>query len=662
VVIASSRKPAVLDPELLVVAPFEVLDPDLDRVQHHLANELARNLDGVGPYRTVPPTVVSGQWDGRADRASATRLGRRTRAGVVLFGQLSKVGPDSVRVRVALLEAGRDHILAEIDRAESAGSRDRLADSLTLDVMRALAPTAGMPARWLSVGTRSLPALKAFIQGERHFRRFALDSAVASYDRAIALDTAFAVALHAAGLARAWNLQPADAYAARAAGLNHGLSLRDSLLIASAPGGAGSDPASFHALARQRFATLDEAGRRYPEDPEVWFQLGDHRFHNGFAVWWNTWNDARAAFDRAIALDSSYAVAYIHPVEIALNDNDAAAALRYVRGYLAIPSVDPDGGAMRLLSLLLDREHAGPHDFDEELTRASFTALRRLAFAIRTWPDSTEAQITVARRLLAAAEATMPGGSPAGEYSLRPYRSLLAHALIFRGHLGEARGVVGDRFVMPAFMELAELGAIPPETVETAVARWLRYPYHPDYQGDHILFPWLMEAPCYRTMDVAWWWATRRDTAKLRRLVRREDLTARSGSPSSVAPWARPVPRFARAALALALGDTAGAALTSLWMPPDSICDSRPHVQALFQVLSAIGREREATTVFDWRHDRWVPWVLARARLAERLDDRPTAVKYYQFVVRAWLHADPELQPIVAEARESLRRLGGEPR
>ncbi len=193
------------------------------------------------------------------------------------------------------------------------------------------------------------------------------------------------------------------------------------------------------------------------------------------------------------------------------------------------------------------------------------------------------------------------------------------------------------------------------------MARWWRFPYHPDYQGDHVLFPWLTEAPCYRTMDVAWWWAARRDTTRLRRLVQREDSIARTVTSPSVAPWSRPVPRFARAALAMARGDTAGAALMSLWLPPDSICDSRPHVEALFQVLVAVGREQEATTVFDWRHDRWVPWVLARARLAERLGDRATAIHYYQFVRQAWLHADPELQPIVAEALTAIQRLGGGP-
>lgn len=653
-VVASSLRPARLDSELLVVAPFEILDRKLQKLNEPLLNGLSRNLDGFGPFRTVPPSGVGSGGEPQYDRAAATALGRRTGAGIVLFGQLTSVRPDSVRLRVGILDVATDGIVAEIDRTGPADAPDRLADSLSLDVIRARAPAAGIPLRLLSVGARSLPALKAFIQGERYFRRFALDSAVSSYERAIGLDTTFAVAIRAAGVARSWNFQDGGAYLVRAGVLNHGLSGRDSLAVASDAQGVFSDPAAFHHAVAGRFAILNEAVRRYPDDAELWFQLGDLRFHNGFEVWWNTWSDARAAFDRAIALDSSLAVAYVHAVEIALNDADTAAARRYVRGYLAIPSVNAGGAAMRLLDRLLDT-NTDTDVIDRELLTARLPALRRLAFAVRTWPDAREHQVRVARHLVARAT---PGTSPAADYDLRQYQSLLAQALIFRGHLREAREVVGDRFVMSPFMELAHLGAIPPETVETAIARWLKFPQHPDYAGDHVAFPWLMEAPCYRTMEVAWWWATRRDTVQLRRLLHREDSTTRVVRVASLAQWARPVPRFVRSALALARGDTA-AALGPLWFAPDSLCpDARPHARALFRVLAAQRRDRDAETVFDWRHDRWVPWVFERARLAERRHDRATAIKFYRFVADAWHNADPELHSIVGEARSALERLG----
>ncbi len=53
--------------------------------------------------------------------------------------------------------------------------------------------------------------------------------------------------------------------------------------------------------------------------------------------------------------------------------------------------------------------------------------------------------------------------------------------------------------------------------------------------------------------------------------------------------------------------------------------------------------------------------VLERGRVAERLNDRATAARSYQYVLDAWRHADPELRPYVDEARAGLARLSREP-
>ena len=54
-------------------------------------------------------------------------------------------------------------------------------------------------------------------------------------------------------------------------------------------------------------------------------------------------------------------------------------------------------------------------------------------------------------------------------------------------------------------------------------------------------------------------------------------------------------------------------------------------------------------------------WTLERARVAERLGERETAARDYQYVLGVWRHADAQLQPYVAEAREGLLRISGEP-
>ncbi len=48
--------------------------------------------------------------------------------------------------------------------------------------------------------------------------------------------------------------------------------------------------------------------------------------------------------------------------------------------------------------------------------------------------------------------------------------------------------------------------------------------------------------------------------------------------------------------------------------------------------------------------------------MSETLDNRDEAINAYSYVLDAWRHAEPELQPLVEEARGALERLGGEPR
>jgi serine/threonine-protein kinase len=510
------------------------------------------------------------------------------------------------------------------------------------------------------VGTNSLPALKAFLQGERFLRRFALDSAITSYDRAVTIDTTFALSLRRLQLAIGWNDSggPVD-YFARAAALNHGLSVRDSLLVLSDSGFAGpaslpNHPANRSAVQR-RVAILEEAARRYPEDPEVWYHLGEVRFHSGFVVG-NTWNDARAAFDRAIALDSGFAPAYVHPVEIALNENDPHAALRYVRGYLGISSVIPGGAAMHLLAEVLDPQGPGPRDVARDFDTASPAALHLLALAVQSWPDVDETQLHVWPRVIATRRGRLSPRSSSFYPWLPVYLSMVPRVLIYRGHLQEARSIVGNH-VGAAFMELAELGLIPRETVETALSEWFHHPSEEDLS----LYPRVAAGPCHRTLDAALWWAVQKDTASLQRLVRREASAARTVNP--LAPInARPVPELASAALALARGDTTSA-LSRFLAFPDSLCPDAGRLREVrFRLLAAAGRDSEAAAVFDRSHDRRVPLMLERARLAERLGDRPTALHYYQFVFQAWQHADPELQAVVAQARAAIVRLGGDPR
>src|SRR5439155_18804201 len=151
--------------------------------------------DGAGPLRTVSPTLVVRRWSGRADAPSAQALGQATGARTVVFGGLMRAGADSVRLTATVLDVAGPNVLGEIELRESTDRIDRLADSLTVRVLRELGRTRAIGlVRSAPLGSRSLPALKAFLQGEQFLRRSEWDSALTYHQRAIGLDSSFALA------------------------------------------------------------------------------------------------------------------------------------------------------------------------------------------------------------------------------------------------------------------------------------------------------------------------------------------------------------------------------------------------------------------------------------------------------------------------------------
>jgi hypothetical protein len=124
--------------------------------------------------------------------------------------------------------------------------------------------------------------------------------------------------------------------------------------------------------------------------------------------------------------------------------------------------------------------------------------------------------------------------------------------------------------------------------------------------------------------------------------------------------------REARAYVSLIRGDSSSA-LRQLQAIPDTICiDCARRILVQARLLAAAHQEQEALDLLDrfFYHDMDPLSVLAmleRARLAETLGERARAIDAYEFVLDTWRHADPGLQKYVAESREALGRLGGEP-
>jgi eukaryotic-like serine/threonine-protein kinase len=628
-----------LDADLVAVAPFEVLEPDLQLWREGLVDVVARDLDGIGPLRSVAPTTVVRRWSGRPDAVSAEALGRRTGAGIAVYGQVVGTGPDSVRLDATVLAVEGRRVLAQLRLGGTRARMDRLADSLTVAVLRELGRTRPLgPYRLASIGSTSLPALRAFLQGEQFFRRTDWDSALAYYGEALEHDSSFALAWRRTAVALGWQRSGLDAlareYHLRAAGLNHGLSPRDSLLLVadslSAAMYAGLQDTTWYAHARRLYDVVGDVTTRYPEDPEAWYALGEARFHFGFAPDLGAGQRAALeAFDRAIALDSAFGPAYIHPVDLALTLEGPAAARRYIDAYLALDPKDVNAQGVRALAALLEPGDGAVADAVDSLPVE--VVRHMLAGGIGRWPDSAE----TGRRLAQAARTRW--GDSLGLSPMLP-----ALQLAYRGHLREAFSRFGPAAPVVVLWG-GMLGVLPPDTV------------------DAIFVAYRRERSAGQQY-AAGWWAARRDTAALLEHV---TSMTRLGE-SHEQPFLRPIYRYgagaARAYLSLARGDTADA-LARFEALPDSLCPwctMIPLTRA--QLLAWAGRDADAAARL--RRDlaatyepATVLWVLERGRVHERLGNREVAADAYRFVADVWRNADPELQPFAREAAGGLARL-----
>jgi serine/threonine-protein kinase len=528
---------------------------------------------------------------------------------------------------------------------------DRVADSLTVRVLRELGRTRAIGVvRSASLGSRSMSALKAFLQGEQFLRRSEWDSSLAYHQRAIGLDSGFTLAWSHAGMAAGWQHSAGDSlsrlYKIRAGAMNHGLAPRESLIVqaeslaAVVYQGPQLLGGKWWTYGRRLIATLDEAVRRYPTDPELWYMLGDARYHAGGLARIQP-STSLEAFDRAIALDSAFTPSYVHAIQLAFDVGDDAAGRRYAEAFLRAGAMGSYAQSTELVTELLDparRERAISYladSADPHVFQAVWGALGR-------WIDSAETAVKLVRRRVAS-EKKAGKTTNFGVF-------MLPVALAGRGHVKEAAQATTFAQLLSQY---ALVGAIPADSAAKLARRWATTP------GDGII----PAAPLL---------AAAHDTTSLKLAIQRID-SARQHPPPNAPPIVRDflgyLPVTQRAYLALAKGDTTEA-LRLFAARPDSACFGQCPIDGLVyvQLLAARHRDAEAAAQLERPLAGFqaglmpvdILRALERGRVNERLGNRARAIEGYSLVVKAWRHGDPELQGYVDEARAALARLSAE--
>jgi len=633
----------------VVVAPFDVSTRALKVWHEGMVDLLARNIDGAGLLRVVPPVLAIRNWQegARSVRGAAVQLAQRTNAQYAIYGSLVPALADSVRLHFELADAATDSVLADVDLINA--DVKQLANALTFRVVNELGKRHRIGAvRATSIGSDSAQALKAFLEGEQYYRRTSWDSASVAYARAVSIDTEFALALRRSGQVAAWRSSESDsvtrAFALRAGARNRNLAPRDSLLIVadslrSALDAPGVDQPDW-GIARRLFATVNEAVARYPNDPEVWYVVGEARFHHGYGSMFDMSEaELRDAFNRSVALDSSFAPAYIHLVELGFTLDGAPAGRAAALEFLARNPAGAHADGIRLVDLVTDPARSSDAGAVEKgLDGARSGALLRGWRILRRWPDDAETALRFLRAL-----ARHPRSSKDFDKDSVSLAMYLPLQLAYRGRLHEAYLAMGNR---PGrlFAQFAILGAIDTETASAVFAQSL----------------------ATRKAEARWalpWWADRGDTASILALLRLYGAkNVREGAERIVYP--EHDSQAARAYLFLARRDTTNA-IKAFTLLSDTLClrCDQDHLTTArlmekardFGAADKILRQR----LYSYLTPIEIVIALERGKVAEAAGHRDVALKSYQLVIRAWARGDPEVQPFVQAAQAGIRRLGG---
>jgi tetratricopeptide (TPR) repeat protein len=353
----------------LAVLPFSVSGREMDVWREGMVDLLSRNLDGLGGIRAIDSRTVLARWreavrgEATPDLSSTLAIAQRTDARWALVGSAVEVG-SRIRVSVDLhdLETGR-----RMDQVMVEGSPDSLlamVDLLSVRVAGALLPR-GDPGvarvRLSSITTGSPEALRAFLEGEAAYRRSSFGAAIEAYERAVDQDPGFALAHHRLGSARGWS-GLGDPRSAWRNAYEHRdrLPAREALLVeADYRARVGALPSGV--------ALLQEGVRRYPDDPEMWYQLGDVYLHFGPQLQVRP-DEGERALLKAVELDPDFGPYHIHLVDLALLRGDSVEAARR----LAVEAALVGHGTREAQAhrLLFDYLYGPPADRDRVLAAA----------------------------------------------------------------------------------------------------------------------------------------------------------------------------------------------------------------------------------------------------------------------------------------------------
>jgi tetratricopeptide (TPR) repeat protein len=330
--------------EGIAILPFDATGPDSELWREGMVDLLSRGLDGMGGYRTIDSRTVLARWDRmvpegeKVELQEALKVAGATDARFAVVGSAVSLGGE-VRLSAEIYDLGNRQ---KVGQAQVEGPPDdllELVDQLAVEVSRALlAGEGGVEAlenRIESLTTHSLPALRAYLEGAALYRRADFPRAADAFLEAIGYDSTFALAyfrLDASyGSMEVYGTEEARFAAEGVARFEDRLPPRARRIVEAGQILAQED--------LSRIPYLVETTRRFPDDPEGWFWLGEMYFHLGGPAL-VPMKETLETWERALELDPGFAPTYIHLIQCYIALGDSAQARRYLGEYQKLAPED----------------------------------------------------------------------------------------------------------------------------------------------------------------------------------------------------------------------------------------------------------------------------------------------------------------------------------
>jgi len=644
--------------------------PELAYLGEGIPELIGISIQSLGRISILDPRALAAGADGGAGTlptADAAARARELGAEHYVVGSVVEAG-GAIHVTARLHRTDGDLVAIVSERAKSESELFDLVDELVRQLVGGAFPGMTALERSAAHATRSLPALRHFLRGERLFRDGRYRDAVAAFDNAVAEDSAFALAHYRSAIASLWSAG-ADFDRARIS-VARALAYRDRV----------------SALDRDLFLALDEflRGRlasaerlyesvlmRQPENIEAWFQLAEARFHYG-GLHGRSVAASEEAWRQVLALSPDHHAALVHLSAIAAQRRDPLldSLDARVNGVGNSTMLNPQVRALRVFAFGSEAER---RQFIAELGRYAAPVIASTAAYAGRFLGDPAAAARIARVLT---DSTRAPAERAQGYLL------IAHFALARGKLAAAREALQRaRELDPGMAEPHRLflATIPPVTIQrrsrgardSALVLRLAVPHGGGMEfGD-------MDGSVESGMLVygralTYHLAGGEDGALLAAARRLHAPTLDPGD----APMLRALARGLAAERYLSLGDTAAAreelagaiAGVERWyehLRTDHLRSLARERFLLAELEIAAGRDGAAELLllpFGENAVAELPYLAASlirlGEVHERSGNAKGAIAAYSRVRELWSDADPALQPIRAEIEARLEMLG----